>query len=167
MLDILVSLPAYPVSWFREPLSLTCAMICRLYGLPNCSSFQAKWVPLANHILLTGHWFNWAQILSFNLHEEIEKYERTHDNCKPYFYMSGFVMDAFCASISFPTLNWNWTEKSPPVHIYCADMWDENFIPRVYELCDLILKSMYYNIFKDDAPAFSDSAREMISRFGN
>ena len=39
MLDIPVSLPAYLVSWFREQFSLLCAMICRLYVLPNCSSF--------------------------------------------------------------------------------------------------------------------------------
>ena len=122
---------------------------------------------MANHIFLTGHPFNWVQILSFNLHEEIEKYERTHDNCKPSFYMSAFVMDAFCASTAFSTLNWNWTEKSPMVHIYCVDMWDANFIPRVYELCDLFLGSMYYTIFKAHALAFSNSAREMISAFGD
>ena len=46
-------------------------------------------------------------------------------------------------------------------------MWDGNFIPHVYELCDLFLGSMYYNIFKVDAPAFSKSAREMISAFGD
>ena len=116
-LDILVSLPAYPVSWFREPFSLMCAMFCRLYGLSNCSSFKVQWVPMANHILLTGHSFNWVQILSFNLREEIEKYEKTPTNRKPSFYMSGFVMDAFCASTAFSALNWNWTEKSPLVHI--------------------------------------------------
>ena len=81
--------------------------------------------------------------------------------------MSVFVMDAFCASTAFSALNWNWTEKSPPVHIYCADMWDDNFIPRVYEHCDLFLRSMYYNIYKSNASAFSDSAREMISAFGD
>ena len=101
MLDIPVSLPVYPISWFREPFSLLCTMICRLYGLPNCSSFQAKWVHLANHILLIGHSFNWAQILSYNLRVEIEKYERTPDKRKPSFYMLGFVMDAFCASTAF------------------------------------------------------------------
>ena len=46
-------------------------------------------------------------------------------------------------------------------------MWDGNFIPHVYELCDLFLGSMYYNIFKVDAPAFSKSSREMISMFGD
>ena len=81
--------------------------------------------------------------------------------------MSGFVMDIFCALTAFPTLNWNWMEKSPPVHIYCVDMWDDNFIPWVYELRNLFLGSMYYNIFKYDAPAFSKSAREMISMLGD
>ena len=122
---------------------------------------------MVNHILLTGHSFNWARILLFNLREEIEKYEKTLENRKPFFYMSRFVMDAFYASTSFSILNWNWTDQSPSVHIYRVDMWDDNFMPRIYELCDLFLGSMYYNIFKDDAPAFSNSAREMISMFGN
>ena len=46
-------------------------------------------------------------------------------------------------------------------------MWDGNFIPRVYELCDLFFGSMYYKIFKVDAPAFSESARELISYYGD
>ena len=114
---------------------------------------------MANLILLTGHSFNWAQILSFNFHEEIEKNEKNPKNRKPFFYMSGFVMDAFRASTAFPALNWNLTNQYPLVHIYCVDMWDNNFIPHIYELCDLFLGSMYYNIFKADAPAFCDSSR--------
>ena len=81
--------------------------------------------------------------------------------------MSGFIMDAFCASTSFPALNWNWSDKSPPVHIYCVDMWDDNFIPQGYELCDLFLGSMYFTIFKVDAPAFSQIARELILVYGD
>ena len=76
-------------------------------------------------------------------------------------------MDAFCASTAFSALNWNWTDQSPSVHIYCDDMWDDNFIPRIYELCDLFLGSMYYKIFKADAPAFSQKSRELISVYGD
>ena len=65
-------------------------------------------------------------------------------------------MDAFCACSSFPERNWDWKEKCLPIHIYCADMWDDNFIFRVYELCDLFLGSMYCKFFKVDAPAFSE-----------
>ena len=122
---------------------------------------------MENQILLTGHSFNWVQIPSFNLWDKNEKYEKTPKNGKTYFYMSRFVMDAFYASTSFPALNWNWTDQSSPAHIYCTNMWDDNFIPHIYELCDLFLRSMYYNIFKADAPTFSKSARELISMFGD
>ena len=42
-------------------------------------------------------------------------------------------------------------------------MWDENFIPRFYEICDLFLGSMYYKNFKADDPSFSQKDREFIS----
>ena len=81
--------------------------------------------------------------------------------------MSGFVVDAFCACPCIPEINWNWSEKFPPVHIYCADMWDDNFIPHVYELYDMFLKSMYCKNFKVDAPAFSEKSRELIYVYGD
>ena len=121
-LVIPVSLSAYPVSWFKEPFSLLTNMFCRLYGLPNCSLLKNKWLPMANHVFLTGDLFYWVQILFCNLWEQIEKYQKTLVNRKPSFYMSGFVMDAFCACSCFPELNWDWIEKCPPVHIYCIDM---------------------------------------------
>ena len=46
-------------------------------------------------------------------------------------------------------------------------MWDGDFIPCIYELCDLFLGSMYYKIFKAGAPEFSKIAREPISMFGD
>ena len=46
-------------------------------------------------------------------------------------------------------------------------MWDVNFIPRVYELCDLFLGSMYSKIIKVDALAFSEKARELIFVYGD
>ena len=52
----------YPVTWFREPYSLLIAMLCRLYGLPNCSVFKAEWALIAHHILTTSESFPWASI---------------------------------------------------------------------------------------------------------
>ena len=45
-------------------------------------------------------------------------------------------------------------------------MWEDNFILWVYELCDLFLGSMYFKIFKVDAPRFSIGARELIFMYG-
>ena len=91
--------------------------------------FKAQWVLVAHHFFLTGDSFNWAQVLSFNLKYEIEKYQKTKTNRKLTFYMSGFVMDAFCATSPFSALNWNWDNNCTLVDIYCSDMWEDNFIP--------------------------------------
>ena len=67
----------YPTSWFREPFSLLTAMFCRLYGEANCTFFKAEWVPTTQHIIVTCESFNWAQILSVNLQQQIDKYQKT------------------------------------------------------------------------------------------
>ena len=84
--------------------------------------FQAKWLPVAHHVLIIGGSFNWEQVLSFNLKDEIEKCQKTSANRNPIFYMSGFVMDAFYATSPFPTLKWNSNKNYSHVHIYCSNM---------------------------------------------
>ena len=76
-------------------------------------------------------------------------------------------MDAFYAYSPFLTLNWFQKEESLPVNIYLSNIWEDKFIPRVYELCDLFIGSMYFNFFKVDAPTFSKGARELISLYGD
>jgi len=80
--------------------------------------------------------------------------------------MWAYVMDVFCATCAFPALGWNWQKNSPPVHIYCSDMWVDNFVPRVFDICDLSLASMYHNVFKAHAQVFSQSARDLITLHG-
>ena len=91
---------AYPISWFRKPFSPLDAMLCRLYGEANCTHFKSEWVLVAQHIILTHDSFNWAQILSFNLQHQIEKYMKGK---KLQFYMSAYVMDVFVRLRNFLT----------------------------------------------------------------
>ena len=137
-------------------------MFCQLYGLPNCIEFKSKWDPIAHHILLTGESFNWENIFPVVLKEAIENYQKVSTSMKSTFYMSGYVMDVFCATSSFPTMGWNWTKTSPLVHIYCSNMWEDNFIPWIYEICDHFIGSMYKMIFKGDSPTFSKGAKALI-----
>ena len=50
----------YPITWFREPYSLLAYMLCRLYGLRNCSIFKAERVPISHRILTTSEYFPWT-----------------------------------------------------------------------------------------------------------
>ena len=90
------------ISWFRESFSLLETMLCILYGLPNCTVFKAKWVPLTHHVLTIGEYFNWAQILSVILKEAIEKYQKNPASRKPSFYLSAYVMDVLYATLLSP-----------------------------------------------------------------
>ena len=101
------------------------------------------------------------------LKEEIGKYQKISTNRKPTFYMSGYVMDVFCATSSFLAMGWNWTRTSPPIHIYCSYMWEDNFVPWIYEICDHFIGLVYQMIFKGDAPTFSERARALISLMGD
>ena len=62
----------YPTSWFKKPFSLLPVLFCWLYSDTNCTFFKAEWVLTAQHIILVGESFNWAQILSVNLREQID-----------------------------------------------------------------------------------------------
>ena len=81
--------------------------------------------------------------------------------------MSEYVMDVFCMTYAFPSLGWNWKMDSPPVHFYCSDMWEDNFVPRVYDICNLFLGSMYHKSFKADALIFSERARALVALHGD
>ena len=76
-------------------------------------------------------------------------------------------MDIFCVTYSFLTISWNQTRNYPRVNIYCSDMWEDNFVPRIYDIYDLFLGSLYHKIFKADAPVFLVRARALISLHGD
>ena len=156
----------YPTSCFRGPFSLLAAMLCRLYGLLNCTLFNAGWAPLSHHFFTIEDLFNWAQILSVILKEAIKKYQKTPTSRKPTFYLSAYVIDLFCVMSPFPAIGWNWTRVRPPIHIYCSSVWEENFIPLIYDICNHFIGSIYHKLFKGDAPAFSNISRALISTMG-
>ena len=63
-------------------------------------------------------------------------------------------------------MGWNWTRVGPLVHIYCSTLWEDNFIPLIYDICDHFVGSVYQNIFKEDAPTFLAKAKAFLSTMG-
>ena len=54
----------YPIEWFKEPYSLLASMLCRIYGLPNCSYFKEEWALISHHVITIRESLPWASILS-------------------------------------------------------------------------------------------------------
>ena len=123
-----------PITWFREPYSLITSMLCKLYGLPNCSIFKDEWAPVAHHILTTGSSFPWASILSLELKNAIQSYQNATTRKKPNLFLSAFVIDVFCTHFQYPNSGWIWAFPSPPVPIYYSELWDTNYVTRFNEM---------------------------------
>ena len=112
----------YPIEWFKEPYSLLAAMLCRLYGLPNCSSFKEEWAPIAHHIITIGESFPWASIVSLELKNTIQEFQKATTKKNPNFYLTTFIVDVFCVDFRYPNLGWSWELPAPPVHIYHSEI---------------------------------------------
>ena len=157
----------YPVTWFKEPYSLLAAMLCRLYGLPNCSVFTVEWAPIAHHVLATNNSFLWESILSLELKNSIQDYQKATTKNKSNFFFSSFIYGIFCTEFQYPNLGWNWNLPAPPVPIYYSELWDMNYVSRFYDICEHFLGSIYFSIFKKEAPAFSVKVRAFIAAMGD
>ena len=98
--------------------------------------FKSEWIPLAHGVMSVGTLFNWANILSANLPPALEKVVQRPDVRGSPFYFYGFLLDALCASDQFPSLKWAWTPKFPLIHIYCQELWRENYHKEMYVICE-------------------------------
>ena len=104
----------YPIEWFKELYSLLATMLCRIYGLPNRSYFRKEWASIAHHVLTAGESFPWASILSLELKNTIQEFQKATTNKKPNFYLTAFVVHIFCVELSYPNMGWSWILPSPP-----------------------------------------------------
>ena len=50
------------------------------------------------------------------------------------FYFSAYLLDVLCASNSFPGMKWAWTPQSPPIHLYCKELWKEINYKEMYSI---------------------------------
>ena len=152
---------------FISPVQYLTAMLSRLHGEADCTNFKSKWLPLAHGVMPTSIVFNWESILSSNLLRALEKVVQKQDPKGTPFYFAGYLLDALCASNSFPGLNWAWTLKSLPIHLYCKELWRENSYKEMYTICDQFIAPTYRLFFITEMPRISEAGRESISQIGN
>ena len=64
-------------------------MLSRLHGEANYTNFKSEWLPLANVVMSTDTIFNWANILSTNILQSLEKAIQKQDAKGAPFYFAG------------------------------------------------------------------------------
>ena len=64
-------------------------------------------------------------------------------------------------------MNWKWTKQSPPVHILCSVLWEDNYINLIYEIYDKFIGANYFMLYKKDAPSFYEQDKSLVSTMGD
>jgi hypothetical protein len=116
------------------------SMICRIYGEEKSTHFQMEWIHMAYTVVKIGKNFNWKEILTFNICQNIWN---ILDMKKPSFYMSAYLGDAILSSIEFPTFGWIWDQDKLSIHAYCSYLWDINYNKYIYDICDCFLAPLH------------------------
>lgn len=42
-------------------------------------------------------------------------------------FYTPYFMDVMCGGQNFPSMNWEWKRSSPPIHVYCLDLWENRY----------------------------------------
>ena len=119
-----------------------------------------------------GESFPLASILSLEIKNAIQEFQKATARKKPNFYLSAFIVDIFCANIfcvefCFPNMGWSWVLPAPPVHIYHFELWDTNYVTMFYDICESILGWVHFLIFNKEAPTFSPETKYLIATMGD
>ena len=142
-------------------------MSCILYGLPNCYVFKTEWALVAHHVLTTGDSLPWESILLLELKKSIQDCKKVTARKKPNFLFPSFIYDIFFTEFQYPNLGWKWSFSAPPVPIYYSKLWDTNYAPKFYDICEHFLSNIYFSIFKKEAPVFLAEATVLIATMGD
>ena len=97
----------------------------------------------------------------------IQYYQKSTTRKKPNFFFLAFIIDVFCTEFQYPHLGWNWTLPAPPVPIYYLKLWDNNYMDLFYDICEHFMGTIYFKIFKVEAPSFSVESTALIATMGD
>eukprot|EP01018_Ginkgo_biloba_P031984 Gb_32755 [translate_table: standard] len=84
----------YPISYFRKGVRIGMAMLNWLWGKADTDRVDQLWVPLLGFIIAQDKKPDFAEILSYNLHQNWKTAKEGNN-----FFMASYVMDACCASL--------------------------------------------------------------------
>ena len=73
------------------------------------------------------------------------------------FYFFAYLMHILCASNSFSGMKWAWTPQSPPIHLYCKELWKENNYKEMYSICNHFLAEAHQLLFGSEIPRITEA----------
>lgn len=83
----------YPAESLRKVYKLVAAMLFRIYGHPDATTFNGTWVSLMDYVTMHSTQFNWASMLVASLQTNISLALVPDDGYRSEFYMASYLLD--------------------------------------------------------------------------
>lgn len=148
----------YSTTSISSPHSFAVTMLRRIFNKPDSNNFSLEWLTLID-TAINEKIMNWAQILFNNLVKDIMEYRikrSISSRVFPPFFMSAYVIDAIYIGSKFPIMGWKWIVQDPlPIHIYSKSMWDSQFHPHFYKICQGVMLPIHKQVYNRNTPRFS------------
>lgn len=144
-----------------SPYCYVGAMMCRMWGIHDCSKFTIEMVHLME-AEVNSYVMDWANIFSDKLATTILEFRsnscKTTKTISPFYY-SAYIMYILCFNSEYLVLGWRWTPQDPkPIHIYHQILWKSHYKDNLYQICNGFMLPIYYAIFDKLAPRISEEA---------
>jgi hypothetical protein len=117
----------YPTNSLRLPYQYAVAMVCKIYREENVVKSKISWVPLIHYVTFSGSLFDWANILSSMLKEEITINHHMAPRNFPSFHMSSYLLDMMCVIHAYSRMGWYSHPSDPLIHIYYKVLWEHKY----------------------------------------
>jgi len=137
----------WKTSKFWKTVQIIVILLSRVFGRKDGSTFLDKWIPIIYQIMTSKVTLNWGKLISSNLDNQLKKEHKDHQ-----FYMSTYLMDAMCASLEFPSLEWKWEPSLPSVHVYYKMLWENKYKEDYDQICNKFFPTLYETLFGEETP---------------
>lgn len=147
----------WKTSKFRKTVQIIVILLSRLFRRKDGPTFPDKWIPIIYQIMTSGATLNWGELISSNLDNQLKKVHKDHQ-----FYMSTYLMDVMCASMEFPSFEWEWEPSLPSVHVYHKMLWENKYKEDYDQICNKLFPTLYETLFGEEIPCLSPAGQAMV-----
>lgn len=110
--------------------------------------------------VVEGRIFNWEDILSCFLRDNIEQAHNPKEGQQYKIFFTSYILDIVCANMTFPTMNWRWIIQEELVDIYYKILWEDPYIQEYAHICQYFPMPLYEAI-----PRMYEMARHVVLLF--
>eukprot|EP01018_Ginkgo_biloba_P036104 Gb_14082 [translate_table: standard] len=150
----------YLISYFRKGVIIGMAMLNKLWGKADIDHVDQLWVPLLGCILMHDRRPNFAELLTFNLHQNWGTAKEGNS-----FFMASYVVDVCCASLRFNHPQFpKWPHQSKaPIHVLFEPLYIYKYHRFITTICEYFYPVVYRAIRGTEMPRLSDRVRDDLS----